>query len=38
MAGDIVIGAEGLGKKYLVGYTAERECYVLLACPIVIPR
>jgi hypothetical protein len=28
MAGDVVIGAEGLGKKYLIGHVAERERYV----------
>jgi lipopolysaccharide transport system ATP-binding protein len=28
MAGDVVIRAEGLGKKYLIGHVAERERYV----------
>lgn len=30
MSGDIVIRAEGLGKKYLIGHRAERERYVAL--------
>ena len=30
MAGDVVIRAEGLGKKYLIGHAAERERYVAL--------
>ena len=30
MADDIVIRAEGLGKKYLIGHEAERERYVAL--------
>jgi lipopolysaccharide transport system ATP-binding protein len=30
MAGDVVIRAEGLGKKYRIGHTAERERYVAL--------
>src|SRR6266436_150270 len=30
MANDIVIRAEGLGKKYLIGHAAERERYVAL--------
>src|SRR6201998_4839503 len=30
MADDIVIRAEGLGKKYLIGHAAERERYVAL--------
>jgi lipopolysaccharide transport system ATP-binding protein len=30
MCGDVVIRAEGLGKKYVVGHKAERERYVAL--------
>jgi lipopolysaccharide transport system ATP-binding protein len=30
MEGDVVIQAEGLGKKYLIGHQAERERYVAL--------
>jgi lipopolysaccharide transport system ATP-binding protein len=30
MSGDIVIRAEGLGKKYIIGHEAERERYVAL--------
>ncbi len=30
MAGDVVIRAEGLGKKYLIGHQIERERYVAL--------
>ena len=30
MAGDIVIDAEGLGKKYIIGHQTERERYVTL--------
>src|SRR4051794_2139757 len=30
MADDVVIRAEGLGKKYEIGHTAERERYVAL--------
>jgi hypothetical protein len=30
MADDVVIRAEGLGKKYMIGHTAEREQYVAL--------
>src|SRR5229473_903018 len=30
MVDDVVIRAEGLGKKYLIGHTAERESYVAL--------
>lgn len=30
MAGDIVISAEGLGKKYLIGHQRERERYIAL--------
>src|SRR5438128_1686426 len=30
MAKDVVILAEGLGKKYMIGHTAERERYVAL--------
>ena len=30
MADDVVIRAEGLGKKYVIGHTAERERYVAL--------
>ena len=30
MAEDIVIGAEGLGKKYVIGHKTERERYVAL--------
>src|SRR5437763_1634379 len=30
MVGDVVIRAEGLGKKYLIGHAAERERYVAL--------
>jgi lipopolysaccharide transport system ATP-binding protein len=30
MSGDVVIRAEGLGKKYIVGHEAERESYVAL--------
>ena len=30
MAGDVVIRAEGLGKKYMIGHQAERERYVAL--------
>jgi lipopolysaccharide transport system ATP-binding protein len=30
MADDVVIRAEGLGKKYLIGHAAEREPYVAL--------
>jgi lipopolysaccharide transport system ATP-binding protein len=30
MADDVVIHAEGLGKKYLIGHVAERERYVAL--------
>src|SRR5437879_9663304 len=30
MADDVVISAEGLGKKYLIGHAAERERYVAL--------
>jgi lipopolysaccharide transport system ATP-binding protein len=30
MAEDIVIGAEGLGKKYIIGHKTERERYVAL--------
>jgi ABC-type polysaccharide/polyol phosphate transport system ATPase subunit len=30
MADDVVIRAEGLGKKYLIGHSAERERYVAL--------
>ena len=30
MAGDIVIRAEGLGKKYVIGHEAQRERYVAL--------
>src|SRR6185437_16409779 len=30
MADDIVIRAEGLGKKYMIGHQAERERYVAL--------
>src|SRR5258707_108560 len=30
MADDVVIRAEGLGKKYLIGHEAERERYVAL--------
>jgi lipopolysaccharide transport system ATP-binding protein len=30
MADDVVIRAEGLGKKYLIGHAAERERYVVL--------
>jgi hypothetical protein len=31
MSGDIVIRAEGLGKKYLIGHEAERERYCHIA-------
>ena len=30
MTGDVVIRAEGLGKKYIIGHEAERERYVAL--------
>ena len=30
MAGDVVIRAEGLGKKYIIGHETERERYVAL--------
>src|SRR5262245_36821271 len=30
MSGDVVIRAEGLGKKYVIGHQAERERYVAL--------
>jgi lipopolysaccharide transport system ATP-binding protein len=30
MSGDVVIRAEGVGKKYLIGHRAERERYVAL--------
>ena len=30
MTEDVVIRAEGLGKKYLIGHQAERERYVAL--------
>ncbi len=30
MAGDVVIRAEGLGKKYVIGHQAERETYTTL--------
>src|SRR6476620_3882784 len=30
MAKDVIISAEGLGKKYLIGHAAERERYVAL--------
>ena len=30
MAGDVMIRAEGLGKKYLIGHQGERERYVVL--------
>jgi ABC-type polysaccharide/polyol phosphate transport system ATPase subunit len=30
MAGDVVIRAEGLGKRYVIGHQAERERYVAL--------
>jgi lipopolysaccharide transport system ATP-binding protein len=30
MADDVVIRAEGLGKKYVIGHQAERERYVAL--------
>jgi hypothetical protein len=30
MADDVVISAERLGKKYLIGHAAERERYVAL--------
>ena len=30
MADDVIIRAEGLGKKYLIGHRAEREHYVAL--------
>ena len=30
MMGDVVIRAEGLGKKYIIGHEAERERYVAL--------
>ena len=30
MTSDVVIRAEGLGKKYLIGHAAERERYVAL--------
>ncbi len=30
MAGDVVIRAEGLGKKYVIGHEAERERYTAL--------
>jgi lipopolysaccharide transport system ATP-binding protein len=30
MDGDVVIGAEGLGKKYVIGHEAKRERYVAL--------
>ena len=30
MAGDVVIRAEGLGKKYVIGHEAKRERYVAL--------
>ena len=30
MSGDVVIRAEGLGKKYVIGHAAERERYVAL--------
>ena len=30
MAGDVVIRAEGLGKKYVIGHEAERERYMAL--------
>src|SRR5437016_7314838 len=30
MANDVVIRAEGLGKKYVIGHAAERERYVAL--------
>ena len=30
MAEDVVIRAEGLGKKYVIGHEAERERYVAL--------
>src|SRR3974377_2016094 len=30
MAHDVVIRAEGLGKKYMIGHAAERERYVAL--------
>src|ERR1700756_4730366 len=30
MADDVVIRAEGLGKKYMIGHTAERERYIAL--------
>ena len=30
MADDVVISAEGLGKKYVIGHEAERERYVTL--------
>jgi lipopolysaccharide transport system ATP-binding protein len=30
MSGDVMIRAEGLGKKYIIGHQAERESYVAL--------
>src|SRR3954447_19620922 len=30
MAEDVVIRAEGLGKKYMIGHAAERERYIAL--------
>jgi hypothetical protein len=30
MFGDILIRAEGLGKKYVIGHQTERESYVAL--------
>jgi lipopolysaccharide transport system ATP-binding protein len=30
MAGDIVIRAEGLGKKYVIGHEAQRQPFVAL--------
>ena len=30
MADDVVIRAEGLGKKYVIGHEAQRERYVAL--------
>ena len=38
---DVVIRAEGLGKKYTIGHTAEREHYIALRDALVrgaIPR
>jgi lipopolysaccharide transport system ATP-binding protein len=30
LSSDVVIRAEGLGKRYIIGHQAERECYVSL--------